>query len=106
LPYPATKLRHQLCGRAVQTDTTARQENYPGTDGRNLLHQVSGEEHDGPISRFSQDIEKPVALGWVEAGARLVQQQKSGVADQRLRDPEASSHSAGQRCEHAVANVP
>ncbi len=43
------------------------------------------EKDDTVFAKFGQEIEEPNALGWVEAGRRLVNDHEHRVPEQRLR---------------------
>ena len=66
-----------------------------------------GGEDDGDVAADGgEQVEEAIALGGVEAGGRLVDDDEAGIAEQGLRDAEALLHAAGVGGERFLADVP
>ena len=77
--------------------------------GAELAHVIDDvrREDDGDIAADrGQQIEKAVALGRIESGGGLVDDDQPRIGEQRLRDAEALLHAAGVGRQRLLAHVP
>ena len=57
------------------------------------------EDHDGVLADLAEQVQEAHALGGIEAGGGLVDDDELRIAQQRDRDAEALAHSAGVAAE-------
>ena len=71
-----------------------------------VLDDVRGEDDHAVLAQLAEQVQEAHALGRVEAGGRLVDDDEPRVAEQRHRDAEALPHAAGEAAELLLAHVP
>ncbi len=77
-----------------------------GHSSTHVVHDVRREDDGDVASNGRQQVQKAIALGRVEAGGRLVDDDQARIGEQRLRDAEALLHAAGIRGQRFLAHVP
>jgi len=83
-----------LGGRSLEQHLAGRNNCHTRTQFANVIDNM-GREDDGDVSADrGEQIEESVALGGVEAGGRLIDDDQSRIGEQRLRDAEALLHAA------------
>ena len=67
---------------------------------------MRGENHHYVFANFRKQIVEPPALGRIESGCGLIDDDKPGFANQRLGDAESLFHASGKRVDAFLAHVP
>ena len=101
----ASRGRLELADRAAEDQAAALDQDRVVAGRRDVLDQVGRDDDAGVARRARAAACGSDALLGVEAGGRLVEQQDPRVVDDRLRDPDAAHHPAGERLQPAVGPV-
>ena len=67
---------------------------------------MRGENHHYVFANFRKQIVEPPALGRIESGCGLIDDDEPGFANQRLGDAESLFHASGKRVDAFLAHVP
>ena len=67
---------------------------------------MRGEDDDDVAANGAEQVEEAVALGGIEAGRWLVDDDELGIGEQRLGDAEALLHASGIGAERFLAGIP
>ena len=73
---------------------------------RHVLDDVRGEDDDAVLAELAEQVEEAHALGRIEAGRGLVDDDQLRVAEQRDGDAEALPHAARVAAQLLLAHVP
>jgi hypothetical protein len=93
----------QLITAALGDDAPRADDHDPVGDGLDLPEQVRGEQHRAAaVGELAQQPAHPAHPLGVQAVGRLVEDQDLGIAEQRVRQPEALAH-AQRVLAHALA---
>ena len=93
-------------GRAFEEDFAAGDDGHAGAELANVVDDVGGEDDGDVGADGAEEVEEAVALGGVEAGGGLVDDDELGVGEQGLGDAEALLHAAGVGAEGLLAGGP
>jgi hypothetical protein len=98
--------RGRLGGRAFEEDFAAGDDGHAGAELADVVDDVGGEDDGDVGADGAEEVEEAVALGGVEAGGGLVDDDELGVGEQGLGDAEALLHAAGVGAEGLLARGP
>ena len=87
---------HQVRHRAVEQDPALVEDHDPLAQGGHVLGLVGGDDHRRRLPGPAEHVAQPTALGRVEPGGRLVEDQQVRAPEQRLSQDDATSLAAGQ----------
>jgi hypothetical protein len=91
---------------AFELDLAASKHRHARAEDRHVLDDVGGEDNDHVLADLGEEVEEAVALLWVKAGGRLVDDDELRIADQRLSDAEALPHTARKARQRLLAYIP
>ena len=95
-PDLAVECGERVAGSAFQQQFARGDDGHAGAELADVVDDV-GRENDGAIAaQGGEKIQEAIALGGIEAGGGLVDDNEPGIAEQRLGDAEALLHAAGK----------
>jgi hypothetical protein len=94
---------HGLGGAGVE-DAAASDDGEAGAQLGDVLDDVGAEDDDHVLADLAEQVEEAVALGRVEAGGGLVDDDEAGAAEQGDGDAEALLHAAGEAADGLLAD--
>ena len=97
--------RDRMQRLGFEQDRAPVDDRHPAAQLRHVVDDVRGEDHDGVLADLAEQVQKAHALGGIEAGGRLVDDDQLRVAEQRDRDAEALAHAAGVAAELLLPHV-
>ena len=106
LPDLAAGVRDEVGGLAFELHPAVGEHRHARAEVGDVVDDVGREDDDDIVADRGEQVEEAVALLGVEAGGRLVDDDQLRVADQRLGDPEALPHTAGEAGDRLVADGP
>ena len=89
----------------LEQDLAPVDDRHPAAQLRHVLDDVRREDHDGVLADLAEQVQEAHALGGIEAGGGLVDDDQRRVAEQRDGDAEALAHAAGVAAELLLAHV-
>ena len=96
----------RVAGSALQQQLARGDDGHAGAELAHVIDDVGGEDDGAVAAQGGEQVQEAIALGGVQAGRGLVDNDEAGIAEQRLRDAEALLHAAGIGGEGLLANVP
>ena len=92
--------------RALALHLSAHQDRHPAAHIRHVVHDMRRENDGDVFADLGEQAKEAIAFFRIESGGRLVHDDETRVADERLCDPKPLSHAAGERREIAGTDVP
>jgi hypothetical protein len=95
-----------LVGRSLEQHFTGCDDGHSGTEFPNVIDDMGGQDDRDVAPDRGQQIQEAVALGGIEAGGRLIDDDQPRIGQQRLGDTEALFHAARVSGQGLFAGLP
>ena len=105
-PDLAVERGQRIGGRAFQQQFAIGDDGHARAKLANVVDDVSGKNDRDFAADGAEQIQKAIALGGIQSGGGLVDDDQPGIGEQCLRNAEALLHAAGIRAERLFAHLP